>query len=62
MSQGNQQKPARRLTQTGLASMRSKRLRRQLDRKHPLLADLLEETEHRASPDYFAGKRLTKRP
>lgn len=49
--------PTRRLSKSGLASVRQKRLRRRLDRKFPLLADELEATEHAARPEFFAGER-----
>jgi len=54
-----QEAPTRRLSQASLASVRRKRLRRRLDRKHPLLADLLEAEELAARPAFYAGERNT---
>lgn len=50
-------KPLRQLSEAGLASVRQKRLRRRLDARVPLLAEVIEEQEHAAKPDFFAGKR-----
>lgn len=49
-------KPKHQMTEAGKASLRRKALRRRLESKHPLLADLLEQQEHEARPEYFAGK------
>lgn len=49
----------RRLSQTSLASVRRKRLRRRLDAKHPLLADQLYEAELARRPGHFNGERQT---
>jgi len=49
--------PPRQLSTQSLASVRRKRLRRRLDRKHPLLADLIYEQELAARPGFFAGER-----
>jgi len=47
----------RRLSAASLASVRRKRLRRKLDRKHPLLADQLEAEELARRPAFYAGQR-----
>ena len=49
--------PPRRLSQDSLASVRQKRLRRRLEKKHPLFADELFAREIEARPDHFAGIR-----
>jgi hypothetical protein len=51
--------PPRRLSQSSLASVRRKRLRRRLEAKFPLLADQLEQAELAARPDFFNGDRRT---
>ncbi len=50
--------PVRRLSKTGLASVRQKRLRRRLEKKHPLLADVLFEQETTTRPKYFNGEQV----
>lgn len=50
-------RPIRRLTADSLAQLRRKRLRRQLDRKHPLIAAQLYEQELAARPAFYAGER-----
>lgn len=49
--------PPRRLSQQSLASVRRKRLRRRLERKHPLFAEELFQREIAQRPDHFAGIR-----
>jgi len=51
------QDPPRQLSKEGLASVRQKRLRRKLERKHPLLADVLFEEALKRKPEFFAGVR-----
>ena len=50
--------PRRQLSKEGLASVRQKRLRRRLERKHPLLADVLFEEALARKPEFFAEERL----
>jgi len=47
----------RRLSKASLASVRRKRLMRRLERKHPLLADLLFAETIAARPAFYAGER-----
>lgn len=49
--------PPKRLSRASLASVRRKRLRRRLEKKHPLLADMLEAEELAARPAFYAGER-----
>lgn len=51
--------PMRRLSQASLASVRRKRLRRKLERKHPLLAEQLFADEIAARQAFYAGERIT---
>lgn len=56
--------PVRRLPPASLAAVRRKRLRRRLETKHPLFADLFEQAELAARPAFYAGARdqLDKEP
>jgi hypothetical protein len=47
----------RQLPEATLAKVRRTRLRRKLQRKLPLLADVLEQRELARRPEFFAGKR-----
>jgi len=47
----------RQLSQKSLASMRRKKLRTKLDKKCPLLAEVLYEQELAARPAHYAGER-----
>ena len=52
--------PPRQLSTQSLASVRQKRLRRRLEKKAPLFADVLFQQELAARPAFFAGERTTK--
>jgi len=47
----------RKLSQSGLSSVRRKRITRKLERKYPLFASQLIDREISARPEYFAGVR-----
>lgn len=51
------QDPPKQLSKESLASVRQKRLRRKLDKKHPLFAAQLFEEELKRNPDFYAGER-----
>jgi hypothetical protein len=51
------QNPPRQLSKQSLASVRQKRLRRKLEKKHPLFAAPLFDQEIEQRADFFKGER-----
>jgi hypothetical protein len=48
--------PPKQLSKESLKSVRTKRLKRRMEKKYPLFADQLVDAEMKNNPDYYDGK------